>query len=323
MEDLEDHSTKVDQVLARANRVYRQLLFGGYMVGRMSRTIEDEFNHVYDGNGSHFLSLFHLRPHIVLPIVLRRLRSRIITLIKKKLRHASRWCVEQESCLTRHRMTFARSIPVSFNMSVVKGMGQIPIRFNVDRSYLIGTAAKIRSATQDERVAAAVRTIMREMRTANDNLDLSYRHGVCLCLAAMLIQFLDESPIIDDVQSSRVKLAADVGLTSVSSHGHERIISLILGAPEPTSDLIAEICGLFHEADYERATALVLLSWMFINALIEFARETQDEPKIVRCRVGNGMVDCSRCEPIEFDVDHLLPAFAVREKAHPDGNGTG
>jgi hypothetical protein len=321
MEELEDDSSEVDRALARANSVYRQLLFSGHLVSRMSQTIEYEFNQMYDGDGGHFLSLLQVRPDIVLPIVLRRLRSRIISLIEEKLRLASVWCVEHEGCLTRHRMTLGGPIPFSFDTSFLKGIGRTPIRFRVERSYLIGWAAQIGITDRDERVDAAVRTITREMRMANDNLYLPYRHGVCLCLAARLIQFLDESPVIDDVRSSSVNLAADIGLTSLSAHGHDRIIGLILGTRVPTKDMIVEICGLFHEADYKRAAALVVLSWAFINALIEFARESQDEPGIVWCRVAVGMVDCSHHEPIEFNVEHLLPEFAVSDSARADANG--
>jgi hypothetical protein len=308
MATIEDSASAIDQELARANSVYRLLLFNGASAAQMTSVVEDEMKAIYKGMGGHILELLRIRADIALPVILKRLRIRLIDLMKSKLAQSRTLCCRLEQVLVQQRLAHHRKFsasPVAFHLGTKR------VHFPIELTYLlkklIDTGLKYRKAESDS-AAVALRTILAELRSASLNVSVSYRHGIVLALASKLLKMLGKCNVIDDAQSSSVKLAIDLGLTSSHCHGFERIMGLLAEDAEQqrVKQIKMELAAVCFEIDVERTNALWQASNLLIKAFLQFVEETGRECKMIKVHIAEGLIDFSRYDMFELDVSHLM-----------------
>jgi hypothetical protein len=264
--------------------------------GFPTQAIQKELRMIYGRACSMVLELMNIRPSIVYPLVIARLKDRAIQLRMKKFRNMSRFAIDLEGTVPAQRSKYQQIPNSRKEIPEFSRIGETPMSFRPDLSYLLqelfDAAIDISYLIQDrptqeiEISAELVKSIILELRRTGE-FRVSFNHASALCSAVMLLSILDIVPEIDSWTEPGIRIPVEFGLTHRLMHGHYRLLRIGVESilRRKWNEGVLEMSGMFLCIDLEKAAMILRVMDLFVKCMGAWAMN-QSEPDLLVCTLG-------------------------------------
>jgi hypothetical protein len=316
LEQIENDQAALDTQIVRNRNALRHFLTCGNPPGFPSQMIHQELTSVYGVHGPLLLEFLLIRPAIVFPIILRRLRERYRALCIQKLRCQSRLAVELGKLLPRQSVKHQpipgpREEVIEFSM-----LGLQPTSYRVEDTrflteffdFLEEVAWKHQSSglSRFESCVVCVRDIVGDLRSQR-LLNKASPYAVALLVCATLLKKLEICADVDAADGVSLAIPLAIGLTHPGLHGHLRLLRIAAESivTRRWADGVTEISGMFPNINLSQAAVLLRTFDLTWKCVANAVSAPTDLPGAITINIGAGVVTLSRRDDpaCSFSID--------------------
>jgi hypothetical protein len=299
LEEVENDQCALDVGIARNRNVLQHFLTLGPQPWCPSPIVQLEITTIYGANGPLMLELLLLKPDIVLPKILSRLRERAQFLAVQKLKNQSKWALRIERLLPQQLAKYQPMPGPREDIPDFAIIGLYPVVYRVDQTYIVTEFAEtiVDLAWQFQNpVAASLHSLIDQAKEyaadlrSNRVFNTTHHHAITLCLCATLVSRLDTYTTIGSRIGPSLVIPLEIGLTDSRMHGYRRLLRIAAESiiTRKWTEGVTEIAGLLPTLDVPQAAVLMRMFDFTCKCMLGIVPLASDAPSlVVTIRSGN------------------------------------